>query len=343
MDIKETLKELAALTSVSGAESKIATTLCSMLKSYTNDIKIDNLGSVSATIKKPQNGAANILLDAHIDQIGLIVTAITDEGFLRVASVGGMDRRIMLAQRVNVHTKSGEIVGVIASMPPHLESGEEMKKTPTIDKLLVDVGMDKSTTEKNVNLGDRITIKANNCELLNGNFSGQACDDRAGVVSVLKAVDNLKGKDFDFGLTVLFSTQEETGERGAIAAGYSAEYDTVIAMDVSFAHTPDAVEYKCGKLGGGAMIGIAPSLTKSISDKLTAIAKEKNIPYQLEIMAGKTGTNADALSVAAGGKQSGLLSIPLRYMHTPIETVAISDIAAVSDLLTDFILSGKGV
>ena len=282
------------------------------------------------------------MLDAHIDRIGLIVTEILPGGFLRVDRCGGVDVKTLSAQRVKIHAKK-PLYGVITAMPPHLQTAEQMKKAFSIDELFVDTGLSKEQVETLVFPGDRVTVEYESAKMENGRFTASAIDDRAGVASIISAVEKIYKAPTNCGVTVLFSAQEETGERGAAAAAGKIDYDEVIAVDVSFAHTPDAKAHKCGVMGKGAMIGVAPTLTKQISDEFVSLAKSASDEYQLEVMSGETGTNADRLGISALGARSGLLSIPIRYMHTPCETVQLSDIESVARLLADYLLKKEAV
>lgn len=340
MDIQETLMDLSRFHSVSGNEITFSSYLKTLLEPYSESVIIDNKYNVIAQISAPKEGKPTLLLDAHLDEIGMVVTYIDDEGFLHIGNCGGIDRRLLLAQEVIVHGEK-PIIGIIATIPPHLQKDEDRKKTPEIDDILIDIGMNQKQAEQVVSLGSMVTIVSKSEMLLNDRIKARALDDRAGIVSILKALDYLKGQDLQCGLYVLFSVQEEVGERGAQTGGFSINPDIAIAVDVSFAHTSDAEEHKCGKMGEGVMIGIAPTLNKQISRKMIALAKKEEIPYQQEIMSGDTGTNADALGLTQNGVCTGLLSIPLRYMHTPVEEVQISDIDAVSRLLSVYIKAGE--
>lgn len=334
MNIKEKLFALSSITGVAGDENLASNLAYSYLKEYSEDAYIDDFGNVIGTIGKRVEGKPNILLDAHIDEIGLIITYITDDGFLKCSNCGGIDRRLLLAQQVTIFGKEN-IAGIITSTPPHLE--EDNKKVPKMSDIFIDIGMTKEQAGKLISLGDRAVIKTECCELLNGLITGKALDDRAGVVAILHALDIIKGDELSCSISVLFSSQEETGERGAKTASYKINPDVAIVVDVSFALTADDSEYKCGKLGAGGMIGIAPSLNKAMSNSLIEIAKNKNIPYQIEVMNGTTGTNADVIGVTRSGVKTGTLSIPLKYMHTPVEVVDIADIEKTGELIAEFL------
>ena len=206
--------------------------------------------------------------------------------------------------------------------------------------MYIDTGYSKEELEKIVSLGDTISFDTTFKKLLGNRVSGSALDDRSGVVAILYALELLKNENLNCELQILFSTEEEVGERGATTGAFYLNPDIAIAVDVSFAYASGEKEDKCGKMGKGAMIGISPSLDRELSHTLISIAKEKNIPYQTEVMNGRTGTNADRFSVNREGACASTLSIPLKYMHTPTEIVDTDDIVSVSRLIAEYV---KGV
>ena len=334
MDTKELLFKLSNVSGVSGDEDKASELAMEYLRKYSNDVQIKN-GNVIANLGKRSEDKPHVMLDAHIDQIGMICTYITDDGFIKVGNIGGLDRRLLMAQRVTIHGKR-DITGVIASIPPHLASGDE-KKVPKIENICIDTGYTKAELEEIVSLGDSITFATECKELLGGRITGKCLDDRCGVLAILCALEQLKGEVLPCSLSVVFSAQEEIGERGAKIAAYEINPDIAIAVDVSFAYTADDVEYKCGKMGEGAMIGISPSLSRIISEKLIETAKSCEIPYQIEVMSGLTSTNADQFSVNRCGAKACTVSISLKYMHTPVEVIQISDVEDTARLIAEFI------
>lgn len=337
MDIKEILRQFSLTSGVAGNEKSAAELGANLLSEY-GRVKFNPLGSVICEVKPRIEGKPHIMLDAHIDEIGLIVTFITEDGFLKVGNVGGVDRRTLLASPVTVHTKSGEIKGVICSVPPHL-AGDDAKKIPKIDEINIDIGFStREEAQKYVRVGDRITITACFGEMLGGYVYGKALDDRACCAIILRTLELLKGRELDCGLTAVFSTQEETGQAGAKTAAYEINPTHAIALDVSFAYTPDAEKSKCGELKKGGMIGIAPILSNALTERLIDTAKEKKIPYQLEVMGGRTGTNADDIATTRCGVEVGMISLPLRYMHTPVEMIALEDIEHCARLLAEYLL-----
>ncbi|MDE6763949.1 MAG: M20/M25/M40 family metallo-hydrolase [Oscillospiraceae bacterium] len=333
MDLEKSIMSLADARGVSGDETNAAELALSMLKSYTDDCFIKNgnvIGRLGCKGSKP-----HILLDAHIDQIGFTVTHITDDGFLKIAGCGGIDRRLLLAQQVTV-LGSKPLDGVICAIPPHLETDES--KVPEMEDICVDVGLSKERAEEMISLGDKIVFSSR-CEKLQGDrITGAALDDRCGVAAILRALELVNDKALQCELTVMFSTQEEVGERGAKIGAYDIEPDIAIAVDVSFALTVDDSELKCGKMGGGCMIGFSPVLDRELSQRLKAVAEKNSLPYQIEVMSGTTGTNADRFSVNKSGVKAVTLSIPLKYMHTPVEVISLSDVENTAQLIAAYIM-----
>lgn len=332
MDLEKTIIALSCAKGVSGDESEAAELALSMLKEFTEDCCIKN-GNVIGHLGT-KGGKPHILIDAHIDQIGLVVTHITEDGFLKISGCGGIDRRILSAQQVVVLGKE-PVRGVICSVPPHLESDES--KVPEMSEFCVDVGMSREQAEEKISLGDKIVF-APHCEkLLGDRLSGTALDDRCGVAAILRALDIVKEEALQCEVTVLFSTQEEVGERGAKIAAFDIDPDIAIAVDVSFALTADDSELKCGKMSEGCMIGFSPTLDRGLSEKFREIAVKNELPFQTEVMSGSTGTNADRFSVNRGGAKAVTLSIPLKYMHTPAEVISLSDVENTAQLIAAYL------
>ena len=335
MTTLDTLKTLCAAPGVAGEEFPAAEAAARLLREVSDAVEIDAFGNVTASLPG-EDGAPVILLDAHIDQIGLIVTHIEENGFLRAASCGGIDRRLMLGQEVRILGRK-PLSGVVAAKPPHLSTEEEREKVPEITDLAIDTGFSAETLRELVRPGDRITLCGEFSELQNGCVSSPSLDDRAGAAAILHALRLLKGKKLPYTVCALFSAQEETGGPGAAVSAFRAKPDEAIAVDVSFARS-EGVPDRCPRLGDGAMIGVAPILNRGMFDELLALAEERGIPHTIEAMGGSTGTNADGIAPAAGGVRTGLLSIPQRYMHTPVEVVRLSDVEAVGELIAAYIL-----
>ena len=337
MDIRSTVVSLSEISGTSGSESKAAQLALGMLREYCPDAEIIN-GNVTGKFGVHREGLPSLLLDAHIDQIGFAVTYITDDGFIKVGNIGGIDRRLLPAQPVVVHG-SRDIKGVICSVPPHLTSGSS--EVLEMDDVAIDTGLTKEELEKLISLGDSVTFDVTCRDLIGSRITGGALDDRCGVASILYALELLKDSDLAYNVTVLFSTQEEVGERGAKIGAFEITPDIALAVDVSFAYAIGEEESKCGYLGKGPMIGISPSLSREISEELINTAKSADIPYQIEVMSGLTGTNADRFSVNRCGAKACTVSIPLRNMHTPVEVIDLTDVEQTAKLLAAYIRGDK--
>jgi endoglucanase len=296
-----------------------------LLEQYAPNTFIDPLGSVVGFIGERGNGKPTILLDAHIDRVGLIVTHTGSDGFVKVEPVGGIDRRALAAQAVIFHSRE-PVHGVICTLPPHVKKSD---KTIKADDIWVDTG------NAAVRQGDYATIDHRLTRLHGDVVTGVALDNRAGICSILFALEllrsNRRGEDgAPYNIAVSFSVQEELGQRGAAVTAYNADPDYAVVVDVSYADKGK------GKLGGGTMIGYSPILDRDMFETL----KELDENHQIEIMNGDTGTNADTVASSKGGVKTALLSIPLRYMHTPAETVDLTDIEATGKLIAAFIEKG---
>jgi len=337
MNLEQILLDFSAVTGIAGREEAAVALGAKLLEPY-GKVSVHPQGSLLCRVWETDPDAPHLLLDAHIDEIGFIITAIEEDGFLRVAGCGGMDRRILMASPVVIYGKQGPVYGVFCSTPPHLTGGGE-KKNLKVDEMYVDIGCTKEQAEKLVFPGDRGTLYASSRKLLGDTVCGKALDNRAGCAAILYALELLKEDAPRCNLTVLFSSLEEVGGQGAKTAAYQVNPTHSIVVDVSFAHTPDAPRVKCGLMGKGPMIGFAPILSHSISRKLCDLAKEENIPFQTEIMGGKTGTNADQIASTRSGVVTGLVSIPQKYMHTPVEAVSVADVENTGRLLAAYIRS----
>lgn len=337
MKTEKLLLEMSALHGVAGREDKAVEYAGRILREY-GPVSITPLGSLICRVREPREGRPHVMLDAHIDEIGLIVTAVTEEGFLRVAACGGIDRRLLLAASVTVHTRDEALAGVVCSVPPHLSDGEGKTKKP--DEIYIDVGLSREQASARILPGDIVTINSASKALLGGYVSGKAMDNRAGCVVHMLAAGMLKDKKLNCGLTITLNTMEEIGGGpGAVTAAYEVNPTHAVSVDVSFAHTPDAPKHKTGLVKKGPMIGIAPILSGEVYNRLIDVAKEKEIPYQLEVMGGKTSTNADGIAVSRNGIRTGLISVPEKYMHTPIETVAVEDVENAARLVAAYVES----
>lgn len=277
-----------------------------------------------------------IMLEAHCDEVGFIVTSVDADGFVKVASIGRVDERTLPSKPVVIHAKQ-KIKGVFGSVPPHLNGGED--KPASLDTLFIDTGLGIKTKDL-VAAGDIITFDSAADALGENKLCGKSMDNRAGVAALIRTAQLLCDKQLPCNVCFLLSWNEEIGLRGAKTAAYDINPDCAVAVDVSFGNMPGIATDKTRKLGSGTMIGISPILSRKITDKLFLLADNKGIAHTVEVMSGTTGTDADAITVTGAGIPCGLLSIPLRSMHSCYETVDIRDIEATVQLLCEFVLCG---
>lgn len=336
MNIQTVLKELCLAPGV-GGQTAAAETAERLLAAYVDKVEVTPLGNVTGVRRCGIEGAPLLLLEAHIDQIGFVVTGIED-GFVRVSACGGIDSRTLAAAEVVVWGDK-PYPGVFASTPPHLASKD--KTLPAINDRIIDVGMNQETAEQRIAVGSRVSFRSRLEPAGEYGLTGTALDDRAGVAAVLMALDICSREKPAVDIAACFSVQEELGMRGAGAGAFTLKPDMAIAVDVSFAHTPDADRRECGVLGGGPMIGLAPGLDDAMSRRLIELAGRLDIPFQREVMGGKTGTDADEIAVARGGVRTALLSVPQRYMHTPVELVDSRDVENTGRLMAAFAREGR--
>lgn len=339
MDISNTLKELCETAGISGYEKNASKFVCDLFAPFCDDIEIDNFGNVIGIKRSANRAAKTVLLDAHIDQIGFIVTEVLDGGFLRFAEVGGVDPRMLLGCEVSILTET-PTYGIISCMPPHLLKSGEQNNAVQIKDMLIDTGL--LDAKQSIAIGTPIVFAEKVCQLSKGSITGKCMDDRAGIISILHAMEQLKDADLDVNIAVLISVQEETTGVGAGIGTFKICPDYAIAVDVGHAKTPDASGDNVFEYGGGVMIAMGPNTHTKLTKMLVKTARAEQISFQIEVMEGHTGTNAWAMQVAKYGTAQAILSIPLRYMHTPIESIKISDLVSVSDLITKFLISFNG-
>lgn len=331
MDIKDTLFKLSEAAGI-GDINQAADIAYGILSQYT---ECERQGALTVIGRLEGKNDYTLMLDAHIDEIGFIVTDIDANGFLTVKNCGGVDLRSLPARPVTIHAKQS-INGVFCSVPPHLGGAKEYDD---ISSLKIDTLLGEKAKDL-ISVGDFVTFNQKPIGLQGSRITGKSLDNRAGVVCLLELAKRLSGKELPFNVVFALTDMEELGTRGAKTAVFNISPDEAIVIDVSFADGPDIPANECGKLSGGAMIGMSPILDKKASKELVSLAKENNIPYQTEVMCGRTGTNGDVISISKSGVKTSLISIPLRNMHTDVEIIDIKDIESVCNLIEKYILKG---
>ena len=335
------LKQLLETPSPTGYEVPVADVVRERLSGTADEIRTDVMGSVHALLKGNADGPS-LMLAAHMDEIGLMVTYISDDGYLSVAAIGGVDAAILPGLRVDVHTDGGTLRGVVGRKPIHLIKADERKNVTPIDQLVIDLGMPGKKVKELVRIGDAITFGVGYERFGKHMAVSRAFDDKVGVWVAVRVLEKLAKAGLaavDFIATA--TVQEEIGTRGATTSAYGVNPDVAIAFDVTHATDyPGIDKTKHGDFvcGGGPVIARGPNINPLVYERLVAAAEKEGIPYQIEAEPSVTGTDARAIQVARGGIPCGLVSVPLRYMHTPTEVVCLKDLQATVDLLVRFAL-----
>ena len=315
MRTEDFLRESAALPGLSGNEQAVARYIADAFRPLCDEVRIDPLSSVIARI---QGRGPKVMLCAHLDEIGLMVSRIEEDGALRIGHVGGVDPRILPGMRVTVYGRE-TLLGVVGAKAPHLLTAEERKKNYKEEDLYIDLGMPAERVRQLVQIGDCVTLEGGFTKLLNGRYAMKTADDRSCVAILLRAAELLQRVDTAADLYFVASCQEEVGGYGAMTAGFGVDPDMGIVLDVTHAKAPGTPEYEAFSIESPT-IARGPFLHPVLTARLEEIAKANNIQFQQEIVPRYTSTDADDLEAVRGGVPCMLLSLPVRYMHTSVET-----------------------
>lgn len=336
MKLEQMLQRLCTAPGLSGREDAALETARAIMEELElGRCEVTPLGSLLCYMGE---GPRPVMLEAHLDQVGMVVTRV-EEGFLHVANSGGVDRRLLPAQRVTVHTASGPRGCVVASVPPHLKGDAE--GPAKWEEILLDTGFSAEKAKEIFAPGDAVTPEAAFVRLAGNRVTAPALDDRAGCAALLRAGVLLKEMGCRRPVVLALCSFEELGGQGAATAAFAADPVCCYAVDVSFGLAPGLSEHKCGKLGSGPMVGIAPVLNRTMTRRMQQLAKANEIPTQPEVMGGTTGTDADKIVSVGRGIPTALLSIPQRSMHTPVEVVDLADVEHTARLLALAVKEGE--
>lgn len=332
MDIQKVLAEAAALVGPSGQEMQVAEYFAEKFRPFVDEVKVDNMFNVIAHKK---GTGPRVMLCAHMDEIGLMVTNIEEDGSIRLGSVGGVDPRILPASRVWVHGKK-KLFGTIGALPPHLLTAADRQKNYNAKDLYVDVGLPGDKVKELVHIGDLVTFNVPFTELLNGQIASKTMDDRACVTILLLAAERLAKLHCDADVYFVGSTQEEVGSRGARTSAFAIAPDLAVALDVDHATIPGSRPDTTVD-GDSLCASIGPYLQPRLVDRLMACAKEHHVKLQTAVSARYTSTDADDVSIARDGIPTVLLSLPLKYMHTTVETIDLQAMQEGGRLIAHFL------
>lgn len=335
MNTLELIRQLSETTGPSGREAPVRDAIRALWEPWSDDLRTDALGNLIAlqrgTGLEPRPA---LMTAAHMDEIALIVTGI-EKGFLHIHRIGGTDSRVLLGLEVTVHGVE-DLPGIIGTRPPHVLSPAERKQIVPWEKLFVDVGLPHDEIIARVPVGAPISIRRPLISLKNDLVAGKALDNRASVAALTLALEALRRREHAWDFYAVATVQEEVGAKGALTSAYGIAPDIAIAVDVTFAKQADDNGAGAFPLDKGPTVGIGPNFHPQIVQQLRDVAKTEEIPTHLEPLPGHSGTDAWSIQIAREGIPCGLLSIPVRYMHQPIETVALRDIERTARLLAAF-------
>lgn len=333
--------DMCSLMSVTGYETYDRAALLSLIGDGFDECLEDGVGNQVFVKHCAVPGSARIMLDAHMDEIGLMVSEILDDGFVRVVNVGGVDTRILQAAEVIIYG-SKPIHAVVASTPPHLQKPGENKKLPEIGDLLIDTGYPREELESIIRIGSPVGFLPKYSRLLNESITGKGLDDKSCAACAAWALMNTPADKLAGDVYFVLSAHEETGRVGGVAASaYTVDPDYAMVIDVNLGRTPDTQKRETVAMGGGASLTISPITHKRLTRLVGELAEEAGIKVQYNVCAGHTGTNTPDVALTREGIPTVDVGLPLASMHTCCELVRLDDCRALCDLVTMFVTSKK--
>ena len=336
MELRELIPAMAGLMSITGYESYDSAALTKLTEGF-DEVQTDAVGNRVLLRRCGREGAPRILVDTHFDEIGMLVREILEDGFLRVVGVGGLDLRTLPSAQVKIYGKE-VLDGVIASMPPHLQSAQEAKKLLPVTELLIDTGYSKEELEEIVRIGTPVGFAPRYEFLANDRLVGKGLDNKACAACAVDAILNTPREELAGDVYLLLSVHEETDSTGGVAVGgFAIEPHYAMVVDVNLGRTPKTQKSETVVMGKG------PSITRSaiVDRKLTKMTEQAatraEIPWQVSVAPINTGTNTGALHLVKNGIPTVDVGVPLRAMHTYVEMLDMKDAAWLSDLVRAFI------
>ncbi len=329
------LKELISISGLSGFETPIANVIEEKWQPLTDKLERSPLGSVHG-LKRGSGKGKSIMISTHMDAIGLIVKKVDGE-FLRVSNLGGIDIRVLPGQAVTIHTERGELPGVVVQPPAHLLPDGEADGAIAMKHLLVDLGLPARQVARKVKVGDTVSFANEPTELSGDLVAGHSLDNRASVAALTLCLEELQSRHHLWDVWAVASVQEEVGAIGAKTSAFGIQPNLALAVDVTFAKGPGASGWEVFELGSGPTLGWGAVNHPVLFDQMKDLAKKLEIPFSVEILPGRSGTDGDDIQLVAEGIPTLVVSIPLRYMHTPVEVIAVKDVQRTARLLAEFI------
>ena len=333
MDIRQTIERLCGSGAPSGFEGPAAAAARELLEPLMDQVWTDRLGNVIGARRCGRPGAKKLLLDAHLDEVGMVVTGHKD-GFLRFAA-NGVDVRMLPGRELTILTDP-PVLGVVACLPPHVLLAEDREKAPELKDLLIDVGLGQEEAQRRIPVGTPVVYRSGFALLGERQVCAKALDDRACFAALLRAAELLRDEALDVDLYILGSVCEEVGGVGARVGAQALAPDFCVAVDVTHGRTLDSSKDESFAMGGGPAVGLGPNCARWMVRRLLEKAEALDMAVQKEVMEGSTGTNGWEMQIANEGIATAVLSIPLKYMHTPVEVVELSDVEDTARLLAAF-------
>ena len=335
-NIKKTLKDLCEIMTVSGFEHREREKLLSLLSKY-GEVKTDRLGNYIVEKKSKKENAPTLLIDAHIDEIGMAVTKIHDGGFLSVTQIGGLDAHVMQSAEVEIFGRE-VVYGVVGSTPPHLSARDgKLKK---IEELLIDTGIEKEKLEKIVSIGSPARFREKLYDLESNRVCGKSLDNKVCCACALEAISRVLSENMQFDVVVLLSLREEAGAyAGARVGVQNISPDIAISLDVNFASAPETSPSESAKRGEGYTVSLSAVTNRRLTKEIIGISKYSRIPHRVIAEPNNVGMNANVIGLMGRGIPCADLGIPLGSMHTPAETVSLYDCEGLCRLLEAVIQS----
>lgn len=339
LELKKLITELSSIMSVTGYEDYSDEKIREITEPLFDEVCKDNMRNYILVKKCGKANAPKILVDAHLDEIGMYVSEITESGFLRVVNVGGLDTRIMQAADVVVYGKK-MIYGVVVSTPPHLSDKKDEDKLKSVDELLIDIGYTKEEAEELVSIGTPIGFRPKYTELLNGRLAGKGFDDKACAACIIFALSEVRSENLAGDVYVLLSAHEETDRLGGVVTGANfIKPDYAMVVDVNLAKTPDTKSRETVLMDGGVAITLSAVTDRRLTKMLCETCEKNGVKYQRIVSASSTGTNATSLGLVRGGIPVVDVGLPLKSMHTYNEVLSLDDAEAVASAVKAFVCS----
>ncbi len=342
MEQKEMLFALSELMSVVGFEVYDRAALTALFEPYFDEHEYDVIGNHIFIRRCGKENAPRVLVDTHYDEIGLMVKGITDEGFLHICNLGGVDGRILPASELVIYGKE-KIRGIVLTKPRELMSKEEKKKLVPMEDLLVDIGMTKEEAEAIAPVGTPVGFEPVCTELKTGYLAGKGFDNKCSAAAVFDALTSLDMSKLSCDIYFSMSGREEVGHRSISAATYRIRPDLAIVLDVTFGNAPGSEKICSSDMKSGPVVSLTATLDTALTDFIVETGKKHGIPVQTVVEATSTSTHADDIYLAAGGVPTALISIPLWFMHTANEMVHPIDMKASADLVAAVINDKFGI